>query len=475
MRHPQSTSSTTTEETTSSTRRTSSLVPSTRTTIVVVNGRTSTSTSVSSGTALASSNSSSSSPSTGAVVGIVAGALAGAILLAYVVVTLFRRRRSSDDDEPSPFDKEEFRRTSAMLDDGMWAGGSFGGSHHGSSHHDNLNIDHWSADGHHAGPEMAEYSHVALGRSNTVMSGSAHSHSGGHGAASLGHMHGPSSSSLPGLARGNTLDRPRPPTAILNHFNHLQQQQQHQQHAMPSYQPGQVVGAGVGAGFPTSAFNEGLYAPQHVPQRAPVGEWNAVTSGQGWSQQRSPSPLHSQQGHLERGPSNASAYSSRSDGILAPLPVAAVGNLGARGFGGGAAGSPNLSREATTSSWEDHQRRHRSPRPLSHVQEELHGGNFSDGAGPTSVPARSGTPVDSNPQQVFSSSSLRRSDSFDEGDRRGSIATTLPGYTVFAPVRDRDEDLSASRNADYGRRRLSVRNGGLDEHEDDDDDAYGGM
>ncbi|KAK4055934.1 hypothetical protein OIO90_002927 [Microbotryomycetes sp. JL221] len=491
------TTTTTEDETTSTIRSTSSSVPRlTRTTIVVVNGRTSTSTSISSGTALASSNSNSSTPSTGAVVGIVAGALAGAVLIAYVVVTLFKRRRRDDEDEPSPFDKEEFRRTSAMLDDDMWGasvnGGSFGGSYHGSGshhHHDmyGVNNEHFSSvDGH---QDMMEYRQGELDRSNTIMSGSAQSH-GGHG-TSLSVGHGSAvTTSLPGLSRGNTLVTPRPPTAIINHFNHLQHHQQ-QQAAMPTFQPGQIITAPV-----QPPFNSGLFAPQHMPQRGVVGEWtsspvvsnNTVTSGQGYIT-RTVSPglglsSQSQTGHLERGPSNASVYSNTSgdtryNGIVSPLPVAATRHVQQRT-------SPPLSRGGSSSSNGHYNGgggggMRSSPRPLSYVDEQ-------------DVPSRSGTPINSNVQQVFSTS--RRSFSYDHDDqqvdddddvgrefdlrnghydgqqRRTSHCTTLPGYTVFAPVRQFDGP-SVSSNESGARRRLSVRNGGIDD--DHDEDAYGGI
>lgn len=331
-----------------------------------------------------------------------------------------------------------------MLDDDVdvyAGGGSFGGSHHG--HGDVYSGGH--------SPQMSEYSMRELNRSNTT------------GSAGV----------LPGLARGGTLQNPRPPTAIMNHYNHQQM--------MPSFQPGQVVPSAVGGAAPYNAFNNaapssdngmalyggypvpqhqqaqldrvgGLYAPQHAPQQAHVNEWPAqgypAGPNGGWMpQQRSTSPMQSQQGHLERGPSNASAYSARSDGNgngsagMAPLPQAAT------------RGSPNMSREGSS---EGH------GRPLSAVREdyddEHHGADLS---------SRSGTPTNSNVQQTFFSHG--REDSLDAG-RAGSINTQLPRYEMMDQrERERAENEWSGATGER-QRRLSIRNGGLDE-----DDAYGGI
>lgn len=435
------TRSTTSEEVTSTSSSSSSSEPastlpqSTRTTIVVVNGKTSTSVGIPSGTSLASNDSGSDGPSTGAVVGIVAGALLGVVVIAAIIGYILKKKRSSGDDEPSPFDRDEFRRTSAMLDDDVdvYAGGSFGGSHHGHGHGAGE-----SYGGGHS-PQMSEYSMRDLGRSNTT---------------------GSAGGILPGLARGNTMQNPRPPTAIMNHYNH--------QAMMPSFQPGQTLpnapGAPYGAfnapppaasspqmdlygGYPISQHQQaqldragGLYAPQHVPQQAHVNDWNspqqpAYAGAGGWNpqmQQRAASPLQSQQGHLERGPSNASEYSARSG--IAPLPHAAV------------RGSPNMSREASSDG-------HGGPRPLSLVPED-HEHHEADSS------SRSGTPENANVQQTFFSHG--REDSLDGGvssagrTMRGSVGTQLPRYEAW----------------DDRQRRLSIRNGGLDR---DEDDAYGGI
>lgn len=444
-------------------------------------------TSISSGTALAGNNSGSSSGvSTGAIAGIVAGSLLAVIVLAALIgYTIKKKRQSDDNDEPSPFDKEEFRRTSAMLDDdddiygaggmhhGGSAGGSFGGGIGGGSHHGHGG----EYVGRHS-PQMSEYSMHDLGRSNTI------------GAASL-----------PGLARGGTLSNPRPPTAILNHY-------QHQQHMMPSFQPGQVMpsqgspGSGLGSmqqgppfvgpvagggggmdmygGYPMAPaqrdqLDRSLYAPQHVPHQAAISEWP----------QRSTSPMAYRAGGgagaegLERGLSNASsAYSVRSNEQVILAPPNAVLRSSPPGHG-----------------------------RLSLVQEEFealaqgHGqgqGQRQQGYGGES---RSGTPTNSNVQQSYFSHGRGESVDYDDYDhstidghgqgqgqghgqgglgivnggtgRRDSHATTttsLPGYEPFG----------RSTSPEMHRRRLSVRNQGNTAAgnrygDDHDDDAYGGM
>lgn len=409
----------------------------TRTSVVVVNGSTSTSLSTPSGTSLANSDSSSSSGvSTGAVVGIVAGALLGVVVIAAIIGYLLKKKRSHDDDEPSPFDRDEFRRTSAMLDDDVDVyaqGGSYGGSHHGHGHGDSYGGGH--------SPQMSEISMRDLGRSNTY-----------------------GSSALPGLARGGTLQNPRPPTAIMQHYNHQQ--------SMPSFQPGQVVPSGPApysnfaapppsagpamdlyGGYPISQQQQaqldragGLYAPQHAPQRAPVSDWNQQQQYQGqqggWMpQQRSASPLQSQQGHVERAGSNASAFSGRSDQIGAPALAAQRG-------------SPNLSRDGSSDG---------HGRPLSLVPED-HEQDLHRQADSSS---RSGTPTNDNPQMHFFSHG--REDSLD-GPRRTSVSTQLPSYQVMED-REREREAQGPWGGAERQRRLSIRNGGLDE----DDDAYGGM
>lgn len=438
----------------------------TRTSIVVVSGSSSTILSAATSGALADNNSGGSDgPSTGAVVGIVAGALLGVIALAALIGYAIKKKRPNhDDDEPSPFDKEEFRRTSAMLDDDdVYAiqhggGQSFGGSHHGG--------DVMYNGGH--SPQMSEYSTHDLGRSNTI------------GAASL-----------PGLGRNGTLSNPRPPTAILNHYQHQQM--------MPSYAPGQVMpsyannfggpaqGAGgmdMYGGYPMPPSQQaqlervggvGPYAPQHVPHQAAVGEWGGSSHGHGsagaWAPGgRSPSPMAyrnappSSGAGLERGPSNASAYSVRSGDhvILAPPGAAMVRNSPPRHL--------------------------QQDQRLSLVQEEfeaLHGGHGGDGG---VAHSRSGTPTNSNVQQsYFSRPAHGRDESADfdfeddertvdghrhagplgvanannkNGRRQSTTSTALPGYEPFG---------SSSLERERERRRLSVRNGG------DDEDAYGGI
>ena len=127
----------------------------------------------------------------GTIVGIVAGVLVGVIVLATICGWLFRKKFGrKDEDEDSPFDRDDFRRQSMMLDDDHHNGG-FSGGH---------------------SPQMSEHSmgrgdsYGNLGRQNTV--------------------------GLPGLGRNGTLQSPRPPSSIVNHFQRPQQ----------SFSPGQKIG-----------------------------------------------------------------------------------------------------------------------------------------------------------------------------------------------------------------------------------------
>ncbi|GAA5971598.1 hypothetical protein JCM3765_005999 [Sporobolomyces pararoseus] len=382
---------------------------SARTTVVVVSGSASSS---SSGTAsLASSTAGSSSGSsigTGGVIGIVAGAVVGVVFVAALVAFLFKKySRKNDDDQISPFDKDEFRRASVMLDDddaypeSYHNGGGAGGMGHS--------------------PQMSEYSMSNVG---------------------VGAV-------LPGLARGGTLNNPRPPTAIMNHYQHQQM--------MPSFQPGQVVptapsppmqyggGGQQQAQFPNhSPPLGGNYAPMdpygNYPQppqpvqfadqtgglsSAAAGHWNGVAP-----------PMNMNGGDLSRNNSQMSSYSQYSDNGSRQIVPPAL-RPGASSHG------------------------HPDERPLSLVHEDdepyspSHG-NFSrqqqqqrTGSPIEYLPERSGTPTNSNVQQTFFGAQ--------------GVTTAETGNDWEKEEREREQA-----------RRLSIRNGGLDQF-NHDEDPYDGM
>ncbi|TNY17893.1 hypothetical protein DMC30DRAFT_449337 [Rhodotorula diobovata] len=459
---PSSTTTTTTSqapETTSTTSETTTSSASavttsdlTSTTIVIVSGSAASSSSSSSALPSASkaadNGGGSSSLGTGGVIGIVAGAVVGIIVIAGVAVWLFKKKfsRDDDDDQVSPFDRDEFRRASVMLDDVDEA-------HHYSPHHSH---------GH--SPQMSEYSMhelpngAGIVRSNTLLSNG----SGGGGV-------------LPGLARGQTLVNPRPPTMIGNHYAHQQQhhhhQQQHQQQAfMPSYAPGQVVpsmppqayaapgAAGGGHGPSLSNMTQmDLYGatggpgPYHAAAAAGVGgsaaglasasagAWRGGGGGGG--------------GDLSRNNSQASAYSTLSSPADAPVYVPAALRPGGSSHGHGAPGSG-----------------YPDERPLS-----------------LSL-SRSGTPTNANVQQTFfdpSGGARQAQDAkWDMYHHHPSSGPVPRGVGPAAHAQSgvvgqawSDEELSAlaagQRADEAGKRerRLSVRNGGLDAFDDDDDDA----
>jgi len=94
------------------------------TSVVIRSVTASSSSSSASATVEASNSDSSSGPGTGAVVGIVAGALVGVVVLASLVGYFFKTKwgnKDDDDFDDAVFNKNEFKRSSAMLpdDDGM--------------------------------------------------------------------------------------------------------------------------------------------------------------------------------------------------------------------------------------------------------------------------------------------------------------------------------------------------------------------
>ncbi|GAA5852201.1 hypothetical protein JCM3766R1_006817 [Sporobolomyces carnicolor] len=407
-------SSTSTTSTTTSTRESTSdqtdtaFSTSARTTVVIVPGSATSGTS--SGTAsLASSTAGSSSGSsigTGGVIGIVAGAVVGVVFVAALIAFLFKKySRRNDDDQISPFDKDEFRRASVMLDDDDAYPESYhNGGGQGMGH----------------SPQMSEYSMSNVGVGV-----------------------------LPGLARGGTLNNPRPPTAIMNHYQHQQM--------MPSFQPGQVVptapsppmqyggqqfgnhspplgGGNFGAPMDPYAYPQAPQPVQFADQNgglssAAAGHWNGVAP-----------PLNSNGagGDLSRANSQMSSYSQYSDGGSRQIVPPAL-RPGASSHG------------------------HPDERPLSlvHEDDEPYSPSHANFArqqqqqqrGATSpieyIPERSGTPTNSNVQQTFFGAQ--------------GVTTAETGNDWETEERERERA-----------RRLSIRNGGLDQF-NHDEDPYDGM
>ncbi|GAA5905224.1 hypothetical protein JCM8208_000321 [Rhodotorula glutinis] len=517
---PETTSSATTESS-SSTAIALTTSDATSTTIVIVSGSAASSSS-SSALPTASSagdngSSGSSSLGTGSVIGIVAGAVVGIIVVAGVAVWLFKKKfsRDDDDDQVSPFDRDEFRRASVMLDDVDEA-------HHYEAAAAAAQYSH--SHGH--SPQMSEYSMhemypggaTGLGRSETLMS------SGSGGGV------------LPGLARGQTLMNPRPPTMISNHYAHQQQQQQF----MPSYAPGQVVPSvppqayhnggssmsstmdlygntggpgpyapaiGVAAGSPYGNGGPVLGAPagQHLDRSlgsANAGLWRGGNGNGG--------------GDLSRNNSQMSSYSQISSPADAPvyLPAALRPGGSSHGHGGpgGAGGYPDERPLSRVHEDDEAAPSYRSEYGVAlggggggaggygggyahqHQHQQAHGESLS----------RSGTPTNANVQQTFfepshaggpagGASSRAQDAKWDlyHGAGAGGRAPDGPSSHAQSGVVGQawsDEELSAlaggqqrrraaSPAGDKLERRLSIRNGGLDAYDDDEEDAaaYGGM
>ncbi|GJN88890.1 hypothetical protein Rhopal_001861-T1 [Rhodotorula paludigena] len=442
--------------TTSSTTTSASISEST--TVVVVSSSRSSSSSALPSATRASSSSDESGLQTGAVVGIVIAAVVGVLAVAGIVVWFFKKKwsRQDDDDQISPFDRDEFRRASVMLDDvdEHYSQGSYRGVAPGGGHHS---------------PQMSEYSMHdmsggaagGLGRSNTLMSAG----SGGAGGGVL-----------PGLMRGNTLLNPRPPTMIGAHYQHQQQYG-----AMPSFQPGQVVPSMP----PPAAFPGGHPGPMMDLYGATGGAGPYAAAGLspygamgpgGWASQPQAGA------NLSRNNSQASAYSQASDpGAFVPAALRPGGSAHGHGAHNG----------------------YPDERPLSLVQEadEPHSPGLYPGAGAGAGIERSGTPTNANVQQTFFEpvpAQHAREASLDAfGGRKGAAAAQASagaraqraevGEWDDAYDDDGDEAFSSGAGGrraadgagDKRERRLSVRNGGLDQFDDDDEDdragAYAGM
>lgn len=104
--------------------------------------------------------------------------------------------------------------------------------------------------------------------------------------------HSNSTTVLPGMARGNTLGGPRPPSILERHYLNASPGQANfpQQNAMPSYQVGQMVSPG-----------QYYQQPQYDQYGYPIqqqGGYNAA-------------PIHS---NLDRAPSQTSYYSANGAG-----------------------------------------------------------------------------------------------------------------------------------------------------------------
>ncbi|GAA5820414.1 hypothetical protein JCM10212_003104 [Sporobolomyces blumeae] len=473
-----STTSTTSTTTTSATPTTTSaeqtqtaFSTAASTTILIVTGSAASS---SSGTAsLASSTAGSSSDSslpTGGIIGIVAGAVVGVVFVAALIAYLFKKySRRDDEDQISPFDKDEFRRASVMLDDD---------DAYAQSMHSYRNV----AGGGHVGghsPQMSEYSMSNVGVGV-----------------------------LPGLARGGTLHNPRPPTAILNHYQHQQM--------MPSFQPGQVVPtspsppmlhqpyAGAGPFGPQPgpmdpyAYGQPIQAPPPVQyadgglSTAAAGNWNgaigpAMTGGAAAG------------GALSRNNSQMSSYSQFSDG---PYPQQqqqrqlVPGALRAGGGGSSGHGHPDerpLSLvheddEPYSPSHGDSFSRQQQQVPYPPSQQQQHGAIDY-------VPERSGTPTHSNVQQTFFGAdgvvhgsltghrAERGRGTWEERSGRGSVVGDggqdyhVEDHEPSTRRRRDGEQVEEEMEDDNAHgRRLGIRNRGIEsEDEDERDDPYGGM
>lgn len=337
------------------------------------------------------------------MIGIVAGAVVGVVFVAALIAFLFKKySRKDDDDQISPFDKDEFRRASVMLDDddqhyahslNSYRGGGGGGmGHQGQGH----------------SPQMSEYSMSNVG---------------------VGAI-------LPGLARGNTLQSPRPPTQLMNHYQ--------QQQMMPSFQPGQVVlpnspnsnnGNPYAQQFPNNGSPPlGQYAPMDpyanqqyngmLPQHPqPVHQQYAVdqsglSAGQ-WNGGGGGGMMGTPQ-NLSRANSQVSSYSQFSDSGSGQQHAQQSRSILPPALRSGGGGGPSS-------------HGHPDERPLSQVQEDDESFEY--------VQERSGTPTNSNVQQTFFG-------------REGVSA----------------ERGEWNEGEEERRRRLSIRNGGLDR-----DDPYDGI
>ncbi|BGP15541.1 hypothetical protein JCM10213v2_003520 [Rhodosporidiobolus nylandii] len=438
-----STSRPVTDETTSTAPTSTS--PTAFTTVVVVTNSAGIASSSTSSGALASGSKAASSSggdgsgmSTGAVVGVVAGALVGIVVLAAAAVWVFKRfNRSTDDDDDhlSPFDKDDFRRQSVMLDDvdGAVAGGGY--AHSLSSYRNGVGASSAgmmaAAGGGFHSPQMSEHSLHSL-----------HGETGYYG-------HGPQGS-LPGLARGGTLNNPRPPTMIQNHYAH----QQAFGGGMPSFQPGQIVnpsalgGGGVGGdfgAFPGAGGNVSpppqAYGGFHDPYAAPSPPMMQQQGGF-----LAPLPHQHQQGaQLNRANSAASAY-SQYDAAHGGVPVALRPGAGP-GMGMHPVGEMDELEEYSPQS-----QQHQQFLPHPHPQE------------------RSGTPTNANVQQVFSSQP-------QPGHGREESLDAFASRRRPHDSAEFDEVTSEGGHGhgQQGRDRLSVKNGGLDRWEEEEEDVYGGM
>lgn len=249
---------------------------------------------------------------------------------------------------------------------------------------------------------------------------------------------------LPGLARGGTLNNPRPPTAIMNHYQHQQM--------MPSFQPGQVV--------PNAPSPPMQYGGQHFANHSPPlgGNYAPMDPYGNYPQPPQPAQFADQTGGL------SSAAAGHWNGVAPPMAMAGgdlsransqMSSYSQFSDGGSRQIVPPALRPGASSS-----HGHPDERPLSlvHEDEEPYSpshGNFSrqqqqrTGSPIEYIPERSGTPTNSNVQQTFFGAQ--------------GVMTAETGNDWEKEERERERA-----------RRLSIRNGGLDQFHHDED-PYDGM
>lgn len=328
----------------------------------------------------------------------------GVIILATIIGYLYRQKWGRrDEPEESPFDRDDFRRESVLLDDGNYDNGGRGS------------------------PQMSQYNNGGLGRSN---------------------------SSLPGLTRNGS--GPRPPTTLMNHYNHQQQM-------MPSFAPGQVVptsqggfsgpqpsfGGGYGGspppmelygGYPMAPgqqnqLDRGLYQSQHQHQSHPYAA-AALVHSHSQPQLRQAPQYYPQQATLERNPSLGSTYSNND----LPLPPLAHSTPSSRSSHTGEDRPLSLVKEESEPTYS------RSGTPTnSNVQQSYFSHRHNESA---------------SSRRVRPESRETSAPSYETGYARGE------GNLFGRPRTPMDGVDAEAEKAARAQRTLSVRNGGLDADED---------
>ncbi|GAA6021765.1 hypothetical protein JCM8202_004342 [Rhodotorula sphaerocarpa] len=395
---------------------------------------------------------------TGAVAGIVVGAVVAiAAIIGGVFFILKKKMRDHDPNMVSPFERDAWRRASVMLDD----------DHPGMDDDDEYGTESYRKAAATAGysshsPHMSEYS------MQTMMMGAGAAGAGaGAGAAGLvSHPHAHMHAGQPGpVSFGPAQGEPiMPPPAA---------------YAVPGYVPYPEQPNGVDSAGALGAYPSLDRGPSQVSR-----------NGRGLSVP----PVD-----LSRRDSQASAYSQYSDGPdgLAIPPLAA-----------GGAYESHMARGGPAYGYTDER-----GLPLVHEVEEPYtppsatNGRFADlhqrlspdhHEGNEMYPERSGTPENANVQQTFFSS---REEQFGDADslRDGAHVAAFPfdghvaqiGRSWSAEAGDDGAGLGSSGSGEFGassatatggasgaapgaaghRRRLSVRNGGLDDFVEEDDEG----